>query len=85
MNTSNEITIDLPAIDPAWCSTCDTLFVVREDILSRLGNPELLPNMKNLLEQGYKKAKLRAHSDYMWNNAVNDWAPIHFYKMQILW
>ena len=23
---------------------------------------------------GHKKAKLRAHSDYMWNNAVNDWA-----------
>jgi UV DNA damage endonuclease len=32
------------------------------------------PNMTNLLEQGYKKAKLRAHSDYMWNRAVNDWA-----------
>lgn len=32
------------------------------------------PNMANLLEQGYKKAKLRAHSDYMWNRAVNDWA-----------
>ena len=30
--------------------------------------------MANLLEQGYKKAKLRAHSDYMWNRAVNDWA-----------
>ena len=47
--------------------------VSREDILAD-HNPELLPNMKNLLEQGYKKAKLRAHSDYMWNNAVNDWA-----------
>ena len=32
------------------------------------------PDMANLLEQGYKKAKLRAHSDYMWNRAVNDWA-----------
>ena len=32
------------------------------------------PNMATLLEQGYKKAKLRAHSDYMWNRAVNDWA-----------
>ena len=30
--------------------------------------------MEELLEQGFKKAKLRAHSDYMWNNAVNDWA-----------
>jgi hypothetical protein len=32
------------------------------------------PNMESLLETGYKKQKLRAHSDFMWNNAVNDWA-----------
>jgi hypothetical protein len=30
--------------------------------------------MTTLLETGYKKQKLRAHSDFMWNNAVNDWA-----------
>ena len=30
--------------------------------------------MEDLIGQGYKKAKLRAHSDYMWNDAVNDWA-----------
>jgi|TARA_B100001741_G_C16217893_1_gene443394 hypothetical protein len=30
--------------------------------------------MEELLEQGFKKAKLRAHSDFMWNRAVNDWA-----------
>jgi len=30
--------------------------------------------MDELLEQGFKKQKLRAHSDFMWNNAVNDWA-----------
>ena len=33
-----------------------------------------MPNMPVLLESGYKKAKLRAHSDYYPNNAVNDWA-----------
>jgi UV DNA damage repair endonuclease len=32
------------------------------------------PNMEELLKAGYKKSKLRAHSDYYWNNAVNDWA-----------
>ena len=32
------------------------------------------PTMDILLLEGYKKQKLRAHSDYMWNNAVNDWA-----------
>jgi len=47
--------------------------VSREDYL--VGhNPNTLPNKEELLEQGFKKAKLRAHSDYMWNNAVNDWA-----------
>jgi UV DNA damage endonuclease len=32
------------------------------------------PDMPALLAQGYKKGKLRAHSDFMWNHAVNDWA-----------
>jgi hypothetical protein len=30
--------------------------------------------MSLLLSQGYKKSKLRAHSDFYWNTAVNDWA-----------
>ena len=47
--------------------------VSREDILVD-HDINTLPNMEKLLEQGYKKQKLRAHSDYMWNNAVNDWA-----------
>jgi UV DNA damage repair endonuclease len=47
--------------------------VSREDLL--VGhNPNTLPNMEELLEQGFKKQKLRAHSDFMWNGAVNDWA-----------
>ena len=32
------------------------------------------PDFPALLEQGYKKGKLRAHSDYYPNNATNDWA-----------
>jgi len=47
--------------------------VSREDVLVNFAKGHK-PNMANLLEQGYKKAKLRAHSDYMWNRAVNDWA-----------
>ena len=47
--------------------------VSREDYLVD-HDANVLPNMKSLLEQGYKKGKLRAHSDYMWNNAVNEWA-----------
>ena len=47
--------------------------VSREDLL--LGHdPDVLPDMTVLLEQGYKKAKLRAHSDMMWNRAANNWA-----------
>jgi len=47
--------------------------VSREDLL--VGHdPNVLPNMGKLLEQGFKKQKLRAHSDMMWNHAVNDWA-----------
>lgn len=42
----------------------------REDYL--IGHdPEVMPDMETLLAQGYKRGKLRAHSDYMWNNAVN--------------
>ena len=47
--------------------------VSREDVLVD-HDPNVLPDHALLLEQGYKKAKLRAHSDYMWNNAVNEWA-----------
>ena len=47
--------------------------VSREDIL--VGHDAtVLPDMKTLLESGHKKSKLRAHSDFYWNTAVNDWA-----------
>lgn len=45
----------------------------REDYLIN-HDPDVLPDMERLLQQGYKKGKLRAHSDYMWNNACNRWA-----------
>jgi UV DNA damage repair endonuclease len=32
------------------------------------------PDYGKLLESGYKKAKLRAHSDFYWNKACNEWA-----------
>lgn len=47
--------------------------VSREDLL--VGHAtDTLPDMKVLLESGHKKSKLRAHSDFYWNTAVNDWA-----------
>jgi len=47
--------------------------VSREEVL--VGHDaEIAPNHALLLEQGYKKQKMRAHSDFYWNNAVNQWA-----------
>ena len=51
--------------------------VSREDLLlehSRTHKPDFV----ELEEQGFKKGKLRAHSDYLWNDAVNDWALSHW-------
>ncbi len=47
--------------------------VSREDILP-LHSKRTRPDFQSLEEQGHKKGKLRAHSDMMWNDAVNDWA-----------
>ena len=47
--------------------------VSREDCL-RDHLTTVMPNMATLLSQGHKKGKLRAHSDYYWNTAVNSWA-----------
>jgi len=47
--------------------------VSREDVLVDFPKDKK-PNMDFLLLEGYKKQKLRAHSDYMWNTAVNEWA-----------
>jgi len=47
--------------------------VSREDVL--VGHSTtVMPDMATLLAQGYKKQKLRAHSDFYWNSAVNAWA-----------
>ena len=50
--------------------------VSREDVLvghSGSSLPALIP----LMESGYKKGKLRAHSNFYWNDAVNRWAITH--------
>ena len=47
--------------------------VSREDYLvGHTGHQR--PDLDTLIAQGYKKQKLRAHSDFYWNSAVNDWA-----------
>lgn len=48
----------------------------REDVL--IGHPSTTaPDMAALLATGYKKGKLRAHSDFYWNTACNKWALSH--------
>ena len=47
--------------------------VSREDYL--VGHDRLtVPNHADLLLEGYKKQKLRAHSDFYWNQKTNEWA-----------
>jgi UV DNA damage repair endonuclease len=51
--------------------------ISREDLLQGF-DPSVRPDMDTLLKSSYKKAKLRAHSDYCWNTACNAWALRHW-------
>jgi hypothetical protein len=46
--------------------------ISREDVIPTT-TTNVRPDYSSLLSQGYKKAKMRAHSDYCWNTACNDW------------
>jgi UV DNA damage repair endonuclease len=59
----------------SWRGTRPALHysVSREDLL--VGHDRgTKPDLAALLAGGFKKQKLRAHSDMMWNTACNDWA-----------
>jgi UV DNA damage repair endonuclease len=46
--------------------------VSREELLfEKYGENGGAPFMESLLKQGFKKQKLRAHSDFFWNNNIN--------------
>jgi len=47
--------------------------VSREDYLVE-HSADIAPDHAGLLESGHKKQKLRAHSDFYWNQATTDWA-----------
>jgi UV DNA damage repair endonuclease len=66
---------DCKRIIDSWRGTRPTLHYAlsREDILT--GHDETkAPDLALLLEAGHKKQKLRAHSDFFWNTATNQWA-----------
>ena len=48
----------------------------REDYLVDHSTTEM-PDYSQMLERGYKRQQLRAHSDFMWNDAMNQWALTH--------
>ena len=57
--------------------------VSREDVLVNHSR-SILPDVGALIESGHNKQKLRAHSDYMWSDAANDWAYTHWDWADIL-
>ena len=59
----------------SWRGVRPTLHysVSREDYLVDHAR-DTLPDYHALIATGFKKQKLRAHSDYYWNTAVNEWA-----------
>lgn len=62
-------------IKSSWRGTRPAMHysISREDVL--VGHdPATRPDLASLLAQGVARGKLRAHSDFYWNTAVNDWA-----------
>lgn len=57
--------------------------VSREDYLVE-HDSDVKPNYAELLETGYKKAKLRAHSDFYWNTDVNLWVLQYLHTHDIM-
>ena len=56
--------------------------VSREDYLVD-HTADVAPDHAGLLESGHKKQKLRAHSDFYWNQATTDWALTFWDKFDI--
>jgi len=69
----------------SWRGVRPTLHysVSREDVL--IGHARsILPDHGALIAAGHNKQKLRAHSDYFWNDAVNDWALTFYDNFDIM-
>jgi UV DNA damage repair endonuclease len=78
INTGEYITTDDPRaqrVVESWRGVRPALHysVSREDVLVD-HDSGVRPDLAELLGRGFKKQKLRAHSDFMWNDAVTKWA-----------
>ena len=68
--------------DPRFERVCDSWRGVRPVIHYSVSREDVLvdhctntrPDLTQLKASGYTSAKLRAHSDFYWNQACNDWA-----------
>jgi len=78
INTGEYIEPNDPKLQKVWDSwrgVRPTIHysVSREDCLVD-HDPNQRPDLQELKRMGFTSAKLRAHSDYYWNNPVNEWA-----------
>lgn len=65
---------DVARVIDSWRGITPTMHysVSREDYLVD-HDPNTKPDYRLLLDKNYKKQKLRAHSDFYWNNSINTW------------
>jgi UV DNA damage endonuclease len=78
INTNEYIDIQddrVQRVIDSWRGTRPVLHysVSREDVLIN-HDINILPDRNRLNEQKINNTKLRAHSDFYWNNSANDWA-----------
>lgn len=88
IHTGEWIQADDPRINrvvDSWQGVRPTIHysVSREEYLPN-HDPDILLNRDLLIADGINKTKLRAHSDYMWNNKVNQLAKTHWQWADIL-
>jgi len=88
IHTGEYITVCDPRVDrvvESWRGVRPTIHysVSREDCLVD-HDPAMKPDLDSLKAMGFKSAKLRAHSDYYWNQAVNKWALTFLSKADIM-
>lgn len=62
-------------VEDSWRGVRPTLHysVSREDILTG-HKRNIIPDYHSLIKEGHNRQKLRAHSNYYWNTACNQWA-----------
>lgn len=76
INTGSYLSVNDPIINElieSWRGEVPLMHysISREDILIN-HNIKKLPDYKSLIKQGFNRTQLRKHSDYYWNDALNE-------------